>query len=365
MKERTLTQRELNRALLARQLLLERSPKRLVPAIEQVGGLQTQYAPSAYIGLWTRLERFELGDLTCALEQKRVVQATLMRSTIHIVSRADYWPFADGIRDDRREWWERVHRRYVAAVDMQAATRIVRDALAGGPRRRNELVDLLRPPDASRATLVWNGLPLDLVRVPPSGTWERRRADLYATAENWLGPSPATRDEGLDLLLRRYLAGFGPARLADAADWAGVNVSSLKPSAERLSLRTFRDEDGKVLLDLPRAPLPGDVPAPVRFIPTWDAILLVHARRAQVLPERFRPLLFNTKAPQSMATFAVDGAIAGAWHVERTKAKATILLKPFEPLPRGARRELRDEAERLVRFHEPDATSYAVRSRRA
>jgi hypothetical protein len=364
MTERTLTRRELNRALLARQLLLERSRKPLVAAIEQVAGLQMQYAPSAYIGLWSRLERFGLTDLTRALEWRRAVQATLMRSTIHLVSAGDYWLFADGIRDDRREWWERVHRRHVGDVDMDEAVSLVRNALSDeSPRRRNELVELLRPLDPRRGTLVWNGLPLDLVRVPPSGTWERRRADLYGLAESWLGPSSGTKAQGLDHLLRRYLAGFGPARLNDAADWAGVNVTSLKPSAGRLRLRRFRDEEGKELLDLPRATLPGaDVPAPVRFIPTWDEILLVHARRTLVLPERFRPLIFNTKMPQSTPTFAVDGAVAGKWRIERTQAKATLVLEPFEPLPRTAVAELRSEAEQLVRFHEPDAGSHRVKT---
>jgi hypothetical protein len=128
-----------------------------------------------------------------------------------------------------------------------------------------------------------------------------------------------------------------------------------------LRLRTFRDEDGKELVDLPRALLPGYVPAPVRFLPHWDATLLVHARRTQILPERFRPRIFHTKAPQSFATFLFDGAVAGTWRVERTKERATLALEPFEPLPRGAERDLRDEAERLVRFHEPDAVSYRVR----
>ena len=159
-----------------------------------------------------------------------------------------------------------------------------------------------------------------------------------------------------------YLRGFGPARLTDAADWAGVSVTALRPAVERLRLRTFHDEEGNVLLDLPRAPLPdGDTPAPPRFLPTWDATLLVHARRTQILPERFRPLIFGTKTPNSFPTFLVDGAVAGTWRVERAKDAATLRLEPFEPLPRAARVELADEGQRLLRFHEPDATSLRVR----
>ena len=171
-----------------------------------------------------------------------------------------------------------------------------------------------------------------------------------------------TEDEGLEHLLRRYLAAFGPSTLADAATWAGVARASLLPVAERMRLRTLHAEDGKKLLDLPRAPLlPENAPAPVRFLGHWDAVLLVHVRRTQLLPDRFRGVVFSTSAPQSMATFLVDGAVAGSWRVERTRQKATLRVEPFERLPRGARVELRDEGERLVRFHEPDAISYAVR----
>ena len=129
-----------------------------------------------------------------------------------------------------------------------------------------------------------------------------------------------------------------------------------------MRLRTLRDEDDKELVDLPRAPLVReDATAPVRFLGHWDAVLLVHVRRTQVLPERFRGLVFSNRAPQSMATFLVDGAVAGSWRVERTARKATLRLEPFEPLPRAARAELHDEGAGIVRFHEPDATSYAVR----
>ena len=285
-----------------------------------------------------------------------------MRSTIHVVSAADFWPFAIAIRRERREWWDRAHRKLIGPVDMEAADAMVAAALADGPRRRNELLEVVRPLAPDRPTAVWNGVGVELVRVPPSGTWERRRADLYATAESWLGKPTLDEAAGLDHTLARYLRGFGPARLADAADWMGVRITTLKPSAERLRLRRFVDEQGKTLLDVPRAPLPEeDAAAPARFLPTWDATLLVHARRTQILPERFRPLVFHTKTPHSFPTFLVDGAVAGRWRVETAGGKATLLLEPFEPLPRDAIRELHEEAERLVRAIEPDAASYAVR----
>jgi DNA glycosylase AlkZ-like len=356
--DRVLTVRELNRALLARQLLLERSKLPLARALEQVAGLQTQYAPSAYLRLWSSLESFRLPDLTRALERKQAVQATLMRSTIHVVSRRDYWPFSSGVGPSRQEWWLRTNRKHAGAdVDLDGIADELRRELAGRTWQRKELDALLRAWGGS----IWTGAWVELVRVPPSGTWERRRADLFRLASEWIGHDDVSEQEGMAHLLRRYLQGFGPARLLDAANWAGVPAAKIGEAAEGLRLRTFRDEEGPELVDLPRAPLPGDVPAPARFLPTWDATLLVHARRTQILPEEYRPRIFHTKAPQSFATFLVDGAVAGTWRVERAKEKATLRLEPFAPLPRTTERELRDEGEGLVRFHEPDASSYAVR----
>jgi hypothetical protein len=345
MPERALTDRELNRALLARQLLLERASLTIPRAVERVGGLQTQYAPSAYVGLWSRLAGFAREGLTKALERRAVVQGTLMRSTIHIVSAGDYPLFAEGLRRFRREWWLRVQRGRTKADEVEAAVRRVRSLLARGPRRRAEILAELGLDSAT-----WNGVGLwvDLVRVPPSGTWDQRRADLYGLAEQWLGPSRATEERGVEHLVRRYLAGFGPASRNDVASWAGLPVSAIQPALERIRPRRFRDERGDELVDLPRAPLPElDTPAPVRFLPTWDATLLVHARRTQVLPERYRPMVFNTKTPHSVPTFLVDGRVAGTWRYER----GAVRLEPFERLPRDTRRELDDEAERLAAFH--------------
>jgi hypothetical protein len=148
-------------------------------------------------------------------------------------------------------------------------------------------------------------------------------------------------------LVRRYLNGFGPARPHDIADWAGLPLPTVKQTIEQLELRRFHDEQGRELVDLPRAPLPDpDTPAPVRFLPTWDATLLVHARRTQILPERFRPLVFSTKTPQSVPTFLVDGQVAGTWRHDGGR----IVTQPFEPLPAAAEREVGAEAARLAAF---------------
>jgi hypothetical protein len=358
VSERVLTTRDLNRALLARQLLLGRSRLPLTRALEQLAGLQAQYAPSPYIRLWSSLERFALANLTRALERRRAVQGTLMRNTIHVVSARDYWHFAAGVGPSRQEWWLRTWGKEHRGADLDAIAAQLRRELAGRIWPRQELDALLR----AHGSTIWNGAWVELVRVPPSGTWERRRADLFRLAHEWVEPETVSEEDGVVHLLRAYLRGFGPAKLADAADWAGPPLTKIKAAAERLQLRTFRDEQGKLLVDLPRAPLPSaDVPAPPRFLPTWDAVLLVHARRTQILPEPYRPLVFSTKTPHSTPTFLVDGAVAGKWRVERTNAKATLVLEPFEALPRGARAELRDEGERLVRFHEPDARSFATR----
>jgi hypothetical protein len=353
---RVLSPRQLNRALLARQLLLERSRLSIPRALERIAGLQAQYAPSMYIGLWSRLEGFDRSALTGALHRRTVVQGTLMRATIHLVSARDYWPFAAGIRAERRDWWLRVHRHQPDAAAHVAAARRLKRGLAGDALRRREIQDLLGKENASGV-----GLWLDLVRIPPSGTWEQRRADLYGSAEDWLGPEDTTPDEGLDRLATRYLAGFGPAAPVDIADWAGVGVRALGPALDRLALRRFIGEDGKELLDLPRAPLPDPAtPAPVRLLPTWDATLLVHARRAAIVPEPYRALIFNTKTPQSVATFLVDGSVAGTWRSERSRDRATLALDRFEPLPRRVDRELVAEAEAMLRWAEPDATTYVV-----
>ena len=342
MVERTLTQRELNRALLARQLLLERSKLPIARAVERIGGIQNQYAPNAYIRLWSCLDGFRRDDLTRALERRAVVQASLMRATIHIVSKRDFWPFAIAIRAAQKDWWLRVRKPRPDERQLERTANELRALMADGPRRHEELTAVV-----GRG---WGmvGPWLELVRVPPSGTWEQRRAHLFQTAERWVGPENVAPDEALDHLVRRYLSGFGPASRTDIAAWAGLNVRDIAPPLERLALRRFRNEQGKELLDLPRAPLPDpDTPVPVRFLPTWDAVLLVHARRTQILPERFRPLVFETRNPPSVPTFLVDGAVAGTWRYDDGR----VHLTPFERLDRSVLRELRDESEGLAALH--------------
>lgn len=369
MPERTLSTRHLNRALLARQLLLERADLPVTAALERMGGLQDQYAPSGYIGLWSRLRDFAREDLTRALVDRSVIQATLLRSTIHLVTRRDYVVLTAAVRRSRRAWWQRTQGHQLDGLDMDAVADRVRSLLADGPRRQSDIAAALEAEGFPRLAWVGVGEWLDLVRVPPSGTWERRRADLYGLASTWLAgeggggrpgagsrsrptaaamPDEPPEDEAQVHLIRRYLGAFGPAPLADIATWGGLNAKGLAPLLDRLDLRRFRDEAGGELLDLPDEPLPDpDTPAPPRFIATWDAMLLVHARRTLVLPEDLRPKLFNTKTPHSMPSFLVDGQVAGSWRWEEDR----IALTPFVDVPRAARRALDDEAERLADFH--------------
>lgn len=343
--DRTLTQGHLNRALLARQQLIEPASGPIPAVLERTAGLQAQYAPAMYIGLWSRVDGLHRDAVTEALNQRRVVQATLLRSTIHLVSRRDYWPFAVAIRKPRRDWYLRITKGHPSEAELAGAAERLRAAFADGPLRQAEIDRLIGARLRTGA-----GMWIDLVRVPPSGTWERRRADLYTSAEQWLGPEPELDpDACVDLLVRRYLGGFGPATRAQIADWAGLPVTTVSAALERAGLRRFRAEDGAALVDLPRAPLPDPrTPVPVRFLPVWDATLLVHARRTGVLPERYRARIFSSRTPHSFNTVLVDGAVVGTWRYEGGEVR----IEEFESLDPAVRREVHAAAAPLAAFHD-------------
>ena len=338
---RSLTTRHLNRALLARQLLLQRASLSIEEALEQVGGLQTQYAPSGYVGLWTRLAGFRRNDLTQALEDRRVIQATLMRTTIHMVSRREYWPYEAGVREARRTWYLRAWRGADEASLIAGAAQL-RAALADGPKWVKELGSLIG------GFVGTAGLWVDLVRVPPSGTWERRRADRLALAEDWVGPDEVSQEEGFAQLVRGYLRAFGPAPLKDVASWAGISATDVKRGAAALSLVEHRDEGGKPLLDLPDAPLPDpDTPAPVRLLPHWDATLLVHARRTGLVPEAHRARIFSIRNPFSVGTVLVDGRLVGAWSAREGRIEVEL----YEDVAPADRDAIEEERSALEAFH--------------
>jgi hypothetical protein len=296
-----------------------------------------------YLGLWSRVNDLERAAVTRGLEDRSIVQATLLRSTIHLVAADDFWPWAIAVRQARRESLMRAWRDAPSTRAMAGAARKLRARLADGPLLRRDIEALL-----GKDTARWIGLWLDLVRVPPCGTWERRRADVYGAAEDWIGPPETTARGATEHLVRRYLEGFGPASAKDVASFTGLGLTALKPALSAPGLRRFRSEDGEELLDVADGLLPdAETPAPPRFLPTWDATLLVHARRTGLLPEELRQKLFSVKTPHSFPTFLVDGAVAG----KRRHERGRIELEPFGRLDAATRRALAAEAERLAAFH--------------
>jgi len=243
---------------------------------------------------------------------------------VDVESLAYSYSFSEELEQEY-EWQERYPLRY--------------EQLEDGPLKRKEIDELVGKELAPGV-----GLWVDLVRVPPSGTWERRRADLYGLAETWLARPALEPDAALDHLVTRYLTGFGPAAKAEIANWAGLTPKEIEPALNRLTLRRFTAEDGTELLDLEDLPLPSaDTPAPVRLLPTWDAVLLAHARRTLILPEEHRAKIFHTKMPQSIGTFLVDGQVAGTWRPDGT-------IDVFQGLSKSARKQVEAEGRRLIAF---------------
>jgi hypothetical protein len=365
-----LSRRRLNRAVLARQLLVERitgdPPQVLAEACRRMATLQAQYAPSMYVGLWSRVEGFERDHLDAALTDRTIIQGTLQRGTIHLVDRADYWPFAVAVRHPRRHWFLRATRLQDEAPLARAAA-VVADALVVGPVRQKQVDALLGPDGSARidrgnaaaaTTLaVRNGVGywLDLVRVPPSGTWVRRRADLYDLAERWAGPEDVDPEQAARHVVRSYLTGFGPAAPQQIANWAGLPATTVTQALAGLEaagqeLARYTDaEDGAELVDLPGLPLPDeDAEVPVRLLGTWDAGLLAHARRAGMLPERHRERVFHVRQPQSVNTVLVDGEVRGAWTWPRDPRRDTAIgVEEYERWPRAVRAAVAAETRRL------------------
>jgi hypothetical protein len=317
--------------------LLERSRLSVPRSVERLCALQAQSAPEAYIGLWSRVNGFRREQLTRALERRQVVRATLFRITIHFVSATNHPGFA---ALTHRRWREDFLREGIPVDEL--AERVERLA-ENGTATYAEL-SAVAPELGSRQFRVRCVTPL--VHVPPSGTWGHTRVRV-TTAHRWLGGAAPAPAEAAALLVRRYLGAFGPATRQDLLKFAGLRVADITPGLESLDagLRRFRDEEGRELLDLPRAPRPGaDTPVPVRFLPRWDALLLSHADRTRVLPSEYHGSVI--KGGWVHPTFLVDGIVAGLWRHENEKVK----VEPFAPLPRTVRRELDDEARRLAAF---------------
>jgi hypothetical protein len=351
-EERVLSARELNRALLARNLLLERRRLPVARAIERLCALQAQYSPSPYIALWSRLQDLPKDALTRALERRQVVRATLMRITLHLVTARDYPYFAAVWMPATQEMTPRVTAETLARLSQLV------HAAASKPVTHAEIEAIAADEMGGR----WRTRCLaPLIQLPPSGTWRFHGRPQLVVMGEWLGAALPSREDGAERLVRSYLSAFGPATQSDILRFAGMRVGDLRPGLERLDLRRFRDKRGRVLVDLPRAPLPeATAPAPVRFLPKWDHALLAYDDRTRILPAELQSTVIR-KNGDVLPTFLVDGMVAGMWSVERAKDRATLQLEPFAPLPRRVRGELEDEGERLVRWIEDDATSFVVR----
>ena len=361
-----LTDRELNRATLARQLLLARSPLGLTSAIDRLAGLQAQYSPAPYVALWTRLGSFTRDDLTRALRRRTVVKATLMRGTLHLVSAREIAQYGALMAHAGLD-------RFVAEARQlrldPTALREAIDEYLREPRTIDELIAHLQTIGGrarQRSFIRWRLLAAHggVIHTWPSGAWRVFGSAHLASARHTLrGWGPVAAADALRNVAQRYLAAFGPASTADLAQWSGIPASRWLPGLQALEplLKRFRSEDGRVLLDLRRAPRPdGAVDAPVRFLGKWDSILLAHARRDRVLPtSRWKTVV----GPNGdvLPTFLVDGVVAGTWSITVKGGEATLQARPFGRLRPAERAALTDEAELLVRFVETDAERHAVR----
>jgi hypothetical protein len=337
VSERVLSTRELNRALLARQLLLGRARVPVTRAIERVGPLHAQGVESTYVNLWSRIEGFQREQLTRAIERGTVLRGNLQRNTLHLHSAREYPLYHAALREPRLEWLARAWKHRYAEGELRRA----RKRVEGEPRTIAELTHALGgDPWLVRAV----GIRFGLVTVPPAGVWGYHGTSQYAVADT----ADIDPDEGMRRLVRNYFAAFGPATVDDLCFWASLGKRRVTPFVEELGLRRFRDEKGRALLDLPRAPLPpAETRAPARFLLRWDNLYLGQAsgERDRIVPPELRTRVYtvNTVMP---ATFLVDGFVAGTWRYERSRVE----LEPWRRLTRAERAELTDEAERLAAF---------------
>jgi hypothetical protein len=362
--EEVLTRRALNRALLERQLLLRRWKLPVPQVIERLVGMQAQEPSDPYIGLWTRLEGFRPEALARLITRRQAVRASLMRTTIHLVTARDYLALYPIMRP--------VHGRtvYSSSPDARALQGLnTENLLTAGrmlveerPLTRAQLGPLLarRWPhrDAAALARAVNYL-LPMIHIPPRGIWGSSGRTTLTTVEAWLGRSPQA--DGLpDAVVLRYLAAFGPASTADIRTWSGL--SGLAAVIERLRprLAVFRDERGRELLDLPKAPRPDpDTPAPLRFLPEYDNALLAHADRTRIVADAHRQRLATANG-RSFGTVLIDGFVGGTWRIRREGGNAILVIGALGPLSRKDAAVVADEGSGLLAFAAADARAHEV-----
>jgi hypothetical protein len=302
--------------------------------------MQAQWPSAPYVGIWTRTTSFRHGALERELARAAVVKATVMRQTLHLVSRRDYALLRAALSETNFPWQSALAARLAPGVRALAAAGPITSAEAIAYLEREHRLDGI---DARRA---WRAARVraHLLHHHETALWRARPEGRFVALDE---PEPQVPLEARAEILRRYLAAFGPATLRDIGAWSMMHVPELRAALAHLEpLLRFRDERGRELFDVPRAPLPdAGTPAPVRFLPKWDNVLLAFADRTRVLPEPYRKTVIGTNGDVAQ-TFLVDGLVAGTWRVERGR----IVTEPFTPLSRAAQRELRDEAERLEAF---------------
>ena len=359
-----LSARALNRATLARQMLLERANLSAADAIERLVGMQAQVPVDPYVGLWTRLDGFRPEELAELLTKRRAVRASLMRATIHLVTARDMRrlrPLMEPVIA-RMFWTGSPFGRAIEGVDTETLVALVRDLIEERPRTRAELRPLLaeRWPDCDDDALSAIAYLLPVVQVTPRGVWGQSGQATWTTAESWLG-RPLDPKPSIENVIMRYFAGYGPAAVMDIQAWCGL--TKLREVVERLRprLRVFRDEVGRELFDVSDSPRPEpDTPAPARFLPEYDNALLGYKDRTRMTVEESRRWL-ESDILGNFSTFLVDGRIGGRWKFARERDTATLTIEPVIRLSEAEAAELTDEGSRLLVFLAPDAGGRDVR----
>jgi hypothetical protein len=358
-----LSRRTLSRATLARQMLLAREPMKPLAAVERLAGLQAQVPRPPFVALWSRVDGFRREDLLDLIRKKKVVRAPLMRATIHLVSRRDYIRWRKVVQPALTrsgDWFAR------GLADRERVLAIAREHLDREPCTFENLRDHLSTlalGDEVRAAAYSVRMQLPIVQVPGEGEWGYPSNACFAVAESWLGEPLSQNDSPHDLFLR-YLAAFGPASVKDFQTWSGLPKVDVTPI--RKKLRTFVDERGRELFDLPKAPRPEeDTSAPVRFLPEYDNLLLAHADRSRIISDEHRKRIVSANLIV-LAVFLVDGFVAGTWRYEKKKKGGEISIDPFVKLTKKDRIAIDEERERLRAFldHEPPPTHKQSRAAR-
>jgi hypothetical protein len=350
-----LTLRALNRALLARQGLLEPLPLSVPAAIEHLVGLQAQVPNAPYYGLWTRLRDFTTDELTELLQTRRVVRMALMRSTVHLVTARDALELRALVAPmlERQLFTGSPWGRPLLGMDIAALVATGRELVEQRPRTNPELAEALveRFPDRdgpSMAQALRNLLPL--VQLPPRGVWGVGGVATLTTADSWIG-APLPADAAPDAMVRRYLAAFGPATVMDAQTWCGLTRLSEVFERLRPGLRSFRDEDGRELFDLPDSPRPdAATPAPPRFLPEYDNALVSHADRRRIIAPEHRERVFMK------GTLLVDGFVRGTWRLTSRQRSADLAIEVFRALSKRHLGAVEREGARLLAFAAPEVS---------